>query len=175
MSPLPRVTESTRELIAREFDELGPDACMAEITGDLRQNNPELLDMISRCAMDVGDPPMIMRGFGMFYRLLTMQSRAAAEHSLLNLVPRVTAETRDLLVIRIDEQGSEAFTRKCIEDLEKHNPELLQMAHSFASRHKDYLGVMQGFANCTSPLSFNGPWTESICIRGCGRAFSLAG
>jgi hypothetical protein len=43
---------------------------------------------------------MIMRGFAMFYRLLTMQSRAAAEHSLLNLVPRVTAETRDLLVTR---------------------------------------------------------------------------
>ena len=146
MSPLPRVTESIRERIAREFDELGPDACMAEITRDLRQNNPELLDMISRCAMDVGDPPLIMRGFGMFYRLLTMQSRAAAEHSLLNLVPRVTAETRDLLVIRIDEQGSEAFTRECIDDLERNNPELLQMAHSFASRHKDYLGVMQGFA-----------------------------
>ena len=146
MSPLPRVTESTRERIAREFDELGPDACMAEITGDLRRNNPELLDMISRCAMDVGDPPLIMRGFGMFYRLLTMQSRAAAEHSLLNQVPRVTAETRDLLVIRIDEQGPEAFTRECIEDLERNNPELLQMAHGFASRHEDYLGVMQGFA-----------------------------
>jgi hypothetical protein len=145
MGPLPRVTECTRERIAREFDELGPDACMAEITGDLRQNNPELLDMLSRCAMDVGDPPMIMRGFGMFYRLLTVQS-VAAEDSLLNQIPRVTAETRDLLVIRIDEQGSAAFTRECIEDLERNNPELLQMAHSFASRHKDYLGVMQGFA-----------------------------
>ena len=60
MSPLPHVTEFTRERIAREFDELGPEVCMAEITGDLRQNNPELLDMFSRCAMDVGDPPLIM-------------------------------------------------------------------------------------------------------------------
>ena len=38
------------------------------------------------------------------------------------------------------------FTRRTIEDLERTNPELLQMAHGFASRHEEYLLVMQGFA-----------------------------
>ena len=50
MSVLPRVTELTRERISREFDDLGPDACMAEIEADLREHNPELLDMASRWA-----------------------------------------------------------------------------------------------------------------------------
>ena len=50
MSVLPRVTELTRERISREFDDLGPDACMAEIKADLRQHNPELLDMAFRWA-----------------------------------------------------------------------------------------------------------------------------
>lgn len=48
MRVLPRVTELTRERISREFDEFGPDACMAEIKADLHQHNPELLDMASR-------------------------------------------------------------------------------------------------------------------------------
>ena len=51
-----------------------------------------------------------------------------------------------MLVARIDEEGSEAFTMRAIEDMETDNPELLQMAHNFALRHRDYLGVMQGFA-----------------------------
>jgi hypothetical protein len=33
-----------------------------------------------------------------------------------------------------------------IDELERHNPGLLQMAHNFASNQRDYLGVMQGFA-----------------------------
>jgi hypothetical protein len=33
-----------------------------------------------------------------------------------------------------------------IEDLERNNPGLLQMAHGFATRQPDYLQVMQGFA-----------------------------
>ena len=56
MSVLPRVTELTRERISREFDDLGPDACMAEIQADLRQHNPELLDMASRLNLE---PPVI--------------------------------------------------------------------------------------------------------------------
>ena len=47
MSALPRVAESTREQIAREFDDLGPDACIAEISEHLRDNNPEWLYMAS--------------------------------------------------------------------------------------------------------------------------------
>jgi hypothetical protein len=33
-----------------------------------------------------------------------------------------------------------------IEDLERTDPELLQMAHSFAERQGNYLALMQGFA-----------------------------
>jgi hypothetical protein len=45
------------------------------------------------------------------------------------------------MVRQIDDEGIEAFTMKCIEG---NNPELLQAAHYFASRHRDYLGAMQG-------------------------------
>ena len=76
MSSLPRIAEYTRERIAREFDSLGPDACLEEILLDLRQNNPELLDMASKCAADVGNPSSIMVGFGMFYRLLVAEASA---------------------------------------------------------------------------------------------------
>ena len=100
-----------------------------------------------KCPRDVGKVSEIMVGFGMFYRLLTMQSPAvAAERPMLSPLPRVTPEPRDMLVARIDEEGSEAFTMRAIEDMETDNPELLQMAHNFALRHRDYLGVMQGFA-----------------------------
>ena len=146
MSPLPRVTALTRERITREFDHLGPDACMAEITEDLKQHNPELLDIISKCAIDLGNRAKVMQGLGMFYRLLVMQCSTDSGISLPNLLPRVGPETRDLVVSQIDEKGTEAFTMECIEDLEESNPELLQTAHNFASRHRDYLGVMQGFA-----------------------------
>jgi hypothetical protein len=146
MNLLPHVTAVTRERIAQEFDHLGPDACVAEITDHLRQHNPELLDMIVKSASDLGPSFKIIQGISMFYRLLVMQSRADVGKPLLNLLPRVTPETRDLIVEQIDEKGSEIFTLECIEDLERSNPELLQMAHNFASRHADYLGVMQAFA-----------------------------
>jgi hypothetical protein len=53
MSLLPRVTEKGRELVAREFDDRGPDACMREIVEHLKGHNPELLDMAARCAGDL--------------------------------------------------------------------------------------------------------------------------
>jgi hypothetical protein len=152
MSSLPRIAEYTRERIAREFDNLGPDACLAEIMGDLRQNNPELLDMASKCAADVGSPPAIMVGFGMFYRLLVAEASAgrarvpqAREGVQVNFLPRVTPETRGIIVRQIEQTGSKAFTRNYLDHLEQNNPELLHMAHDFASRHEDYLGTMQGF------------------------------
>lgn len=46
----------------------------------------------------------------------------------------------------IDSKGPEAFIMDVIAELEANNPELLQMAHGFASGQKDYLLVMQGFA-----------------------------
>jgi hypothetical protein len=145
MSMLPRVTALTRERIAREFDRRGPDVCLAEINEDLRQNNPELLDMISKCASDLGDRARVVQGLGMFYRLLITQSWADVGKSFSSLLPRVTPETRDSIVRQIDDRGAEDFTRECLEGLEESNPELLQMAHNFASRHRDYLGMMQGF------------------------------
>lgn len=54
MSTLPRVAESTRERVAREFDDLGPDACIAEITAHLRESNPEWLYTAARYARDFG-------------------------------------------------------------------------------------------------------------------------
>jgi hypothetical protein len=154
MSALPRVAESTREQITREFDDVGPDACVAEISAHLRENNPEWLWMAAKCAGDVGDPQRIMGGFCMFYRLLiaqaapshpmTIESRAPAEQ--LNPLPRVTVETRAAIVAKIDQSGAEAFIKDALQELDGGNPELLQMAHYFASGHDNYLGVMQGFA-----------------------------
>jgi hypothetical protein len=146
MNPLPRVTERTREKIAQEFDDLGPDICMAEIVQDLEKTNPEFLDMASKCARDIGNPAKIMLGFGMFYRLLMAQWPGTGEKSLLSPLPRVASETRELLLQQFDRKGAEAFTMEIIADLEKNNPQLLQMAHNFASGQKDYLSVMQGFA-----------------------------
>ena len=143
---LPRVTEKARELVAREFDARGPDACVAEIVEHLEQHNPEVLDMAVRCAADLGEAAKAMVGFTMFYRLLTGQLPGIARSSAPTLVPRVTAQTRALLVAEIDDQGAARFTREAIAAIEEDNPELLQMAHGFASALKDYLRAMQGFA-----------------------------
>jgi len=146
VSPLARVTPLTRERIAREFDDRGPEACMAEIIEDLRRNNPELLDMASRCAHSLGNDRRIMLGFGMFYRLILSPATPDAKRAMLSPLPRVTPETRDMIVWQMDHKGSEAFTMEIIADLEQNNPELLRMAHDFAERQVDYLLVMQGFA-----------------------------
>jgi hypothetical protein len=138
LSSLPRVTESTRERVSREFDNLGPQACVAEITDAMRRNNPELLDMASRCARDIGDADEIMIGFAMLYRLL------AAEASGDFALPHVAAQTRARIVHQIDEKGAETFTHEALAEMERSNPELVQMAHHFAGRQKRYLATMQG-------------------------------
>jgi hypothetical protein len=153
MSYLPRVTAATRERVFREFDDDGPEVCLMEITRELELHNPELLDMITRCASDVGPHGRIMWGFGMFYRLLALQASPGAPTSHLNPLPHVTAETRDQIINMIDARGTEAFTTEAIDELTEQNPELLQMAHGFASRRADYLGVMQGFALLYRSLS----------------------
>ena len=146
MYSLPRVTELVRERISREFDHLGPEACVFEITESLKTDNPELLDMVSKCARDLGEPQKLMTGFSMFYRLLVAQATADLGQSTFNPLPRITADARDAIVLEIDRAGTEAFTTDAIDELERSNPELLQMAHYFASHQKDYLAVMQGFA-----------------------------
>jgi hypothetical protein len=160
MSSLPRVAGVTRERIAREFDDRGPDVCRAEITLELEASNPELLDMAVRCARDVGNFDRIMTGFCIFYRLLTSEARAALRTSQdssgaqqLTLLPRVSSQTRALIVGRIDALGSQQFTQGALTELEHNNPELLIMAHNFASDQYDYAGVMQGFALLFACLS----------------------
>jgi hypothetical protein len=119
---------------------------MVEIEEDLEHHNPELLDMAAKCARSLGDYRRIMVGFGMFYRLLLAPAMPGSETGMLNPLPRVTVQTRDAIVRAIDSEGTEAFAMEVIAELEANNPELLRMAHGFASRQKDYLAVMQGFA-----------------------------
>jgi hypothetical protein len=158
MSSLPRVSESTRERIAHEFDHLGPEVCVSEISAHLRQFNPEWLDIATRCARDAENPERSMSGFCMFYRLLIAQSslhRPMSTHDAgdgLNPLPRVTAETRAAIVAEIAATSTEAFVNAAIMQLEVGNPELLQMAHFFASARHNYLRTMQGFALLYSAL-----------------------
>jgi hypothetical protein len=143
MSSLPRVTEKARELVAREFDARGPDVCVKEIVGHLKRHDPELLDMAAKWAADLENPTKAMLGFGMFYRLLMPKPPSLG---ILSLLPRLSEETRALLVKEIDERGTADFTIDAIAELEESNPELLQTAHNFASAMGNYLKGMQGFA-----------------------------
>ena len=143
MSSLPRVTEKARELVAREFDARGPDVCMSEIVAHLERYDPELLDMAAKWCADLGNTDKGMLGFGMFYRLLMAMSPGT---DTLSPLPRVSQETRALLVREIDEKGAGTFTLEAIAELEESNPELLQTVHNFASRMGNYLQAMQGFA-----------------------------
>lgn len=148
---LPRVLESTREKIAREFDDLGPEQCIAEISAHLREHNPLWLYMAAKCASNVGNPQRMMRGFCMFYRLLiaqasTDQKLIVSGAATLNPLPRVTGATRAAIVATIDKSRTEILIYDAIYELAESNPELLQMADYFASTSHDYLGVMHGFA-----------------------------
>lgn len=134
------MSESTRERISREFDNLGPDACVTEIAAAMRSHNPELLDMAQRCAADLRAAHEPMIGLAMFYRLLVAEARAELA------LPRVSPATRDAIVREIEKKGTEGFTFDALDEMERANPELLQMAHGFASRQRSYLGMMQGFA-----------------------------
>ena len=146
MSLLPQVTERTREKISREFDDLGPDACMTDITDELRRHNPELLDMAIRWAAASDETVSHLRAFGMFYRVLAMEASAPQGMSALNPLPRISPAIREAIVEQIDRVGDESFTREAINNLETLNPELLQMAHFYAAQRADYGRIMQGFA-----------------------------
>ena len=102
--------------------------------------------MAAKCAADAEDPRKVLLGFGMFYRLLIVQLPAQTNTAAPITPPRVSAETRALLVAEIDEMGTETFTVNAIAELQESNPELLQMAHNFAANLENYLHVMQGFA-----------------------------
>jgi hypothetical protein len=142
MGSLPRVGAHTRERVAREFDDRGPDVCRTEIALDLEANNPELLDIAQRCARDVGDFARIMTGFCMFYRVLTVEGQGMQSRRL----PGVSRATRASIAERIDTVGSRQFTSEVVTELERGNPELLMLSHHFAEQQSDYVEVMQGFA-----------------------------
>jgi acyl transferase domain-containing protein len=146
MSVVPRVTDFTRERISREFDDLGPDVCMANIRTDLDRHNPELLDIATQWAREAEDGDRLLTAFAMFYRLLAAEALAPLEAGALRALPRVSSETREQIVARVDEIGNEEFSRVAIRNLEFANPGLLQMAHSIASQRADYARTMQGFA-----------------------------
>ena len=55
-------------------------------------------------------------------------------------------ELLDMAARWADDLGPEGFTIEALAELEQNNPELLQVAHSFASRLRNYLHGMQGFA-----------------------------
>ena len=89
----------------------------------------------------------------MFYRLLTAQvlldcppTEVTDMLSALNPLPRITAQTRAAIVAAIDENSVAIFINDAILELENTNPELLQMAHYFASAQANYAATMQGFA-----------------------------
>ena len=146
MSLTTPLAEATRERITQEFDDRGPDACMAEIIIDLKRNNPELLDIALRCAESLGNAGRIMQAFGMFYRLMIDPWLPADDPLALSPLPRVTPETRDSLVEEIDHVGAEAFTLDVVAELERSNSELLQGLHAIASATRSPLGMTQGLA-----------------------------
>lgn len=152
---LPLVTTHTREKTARELDDRGPDSCMLETLHELRDTNPEVLDMAEKCAASFGSRTKdIFLELLIFYRLLLAEYKAMDPRlRLLASFPRVSRQTRDRLLEQIDSTGEHAFTSKAIEDLEKSNPELLLMAHNSATRCGEYLPMMQGFALIYRALS----------------------
>jgi len=145
---LPLIDERLWERVARDFDEVGPEACMAEIVDELLAHNPHYLEMAMRIARDVSEPEHMLPGFAMFYRILWLGARERG-----GPLPRITPETRDAIAALAGECGEAQFVSLASETLLKENPCLLQMADSFASRHDDYLGIMQGFALLYKGLS----------------------
>lgn len=144
MSMVPRVTADMRQRVCLEFDDRGPDACIADVILELERTNPEFLRLAQQQADALGPYARLMSGFAMFYRLL-LQSWPA-KHSQLSLLPQVTFETRHALDAVLRDQGPERFLAETLDQLERNNPELLRMAHGFAERQADYVGVMLAFA-----------------------------
>ena len=141
MVTIPAVDEILWERVARDFDNVGPEACMAEIVDDLLAQNPHYLEIAMRCARDTGHSKRVLIGFAMFYQILALDARDRG-----TVVPRITIETRDAIAGLIGELGDGPFTLLAVDALRLGNPCLMQMADSFASRFENYLDIVQGFA-----------------------------
>ncbi|MDB5699684.1 MAG: hypothetical protein JWN69_2488 [Alphaproteobacteria bacterium] len=148
MVALPPVDEIFWERVAREFDDAGPEACMADILDELLTHNPLYLEMATRYARDCHNPDRVLTGFAMFYRIIALASRDRGR-----TVPRITNDTRDAITTLIGEFGEERFTLLATETLHGENPYLLQMADSFASPSDNHLIIMQGFVLLYKALS----------------------
>ncbi|KRA84009.1 hypothetical protein [Altererythrobacter sp. Root672] len=140
MTTLQPVSERHWERVARDFDDVGPQACVAEIVEQLRAENPHYLAIAKRCARDDGDEAGAFTGFAKFYRILALDARDRG-----GVVPRIAAQTLDVIDTLIEEFGEEQFIALAAEMLCDENPVLVQMADSFASRQQDFLRAMQGF------------------------------
>lgn len=146
MSILPRVSPATRERVSQEFDEFGPAACVSAIEKDVQTNNPEWLHMARQWIGDLDDPDTVAVACCMFYRLLTAELPVGHEAPGLSPLPRVSGDTRGVILERIDAAGGDGFSLSAVDEMGQSNPELLRMAHDFASGRADYAQVMRGFA-----------------------------
>ncbi len=148
MPTVPLVSEHHWERVARDFDDVGPEACVAEIVDELRADNPHYLAIARRCARDAADAPGTFTGFAKFYRVLTLGARERGSG-----VPRIAPQTLDVIDTLVSEFGEAQFVALATETLCTENAWLAAMAHGFASRKPDYPMVMKGFAvlyNCLS-------------------------
>jgi hypothetical protein len=73
-SPIPRVTEETRDRLVAEIDEIGEEAFTIRALGDLQESNPELLQMAHIFSSGLEDYLSAMQGFALLYKALLMQS-----------------------------------------------------------------------------------------------------
>ena len=140
MATLPLVSQRHWERVSRDFDDVGPDACVAEIVEVLSGENPHYLAIARRCARDSADEARAFTGFAKFYRILALEARDRGA-----AVPRIAAQTLDVIDTLIEEFGEERLIALATEMLCEENPHLAQMADSFASGRRDYLTVMKGF------------------------------
>lgn len=157
---LPLIDERLWERVARDFDDVGPDAGVDEIVDELLAHNPHYLEMALRSARDVGEPELMLTGFAMFYRILSLGARETGV-----VLPRITPDTRDTIAALVTECGEAQFVTLAAETLRHENPCLMQMADSFASGHEDYLGIMQAFTLLYKCLS------AQALIDGLGKRF----
>ena len=141
MPSVPLVSEDHWERVARDFEDVGPEACIADIVDELRTDNPHYLAIARRCAHDALDEAGALTGFLKFYRILAFGARDRGE-----LVPRIAPQSLDVVDTLIVEFGEDRLVTLAAETLCEENGCLAAMAHGFASRSSDYLVVMQGFA-----------------------------
>ena len=85
ISPIPRVTAATREVIVCTIDDDGAERFTKETIDMLERNDPVLLQMVHCVATTPernGRYLQVMQGFALLYRSLVVQS--VAEHTVLH-------------------------------------------------------------------------------------------